>query len=725
MVNNEINILELQDDLQTELLEALDSVRGKKILVLDDEASSIINLIANFSLLQEHGVEKVFNLKNDNNYSLVPNVETILYIIHPTIKKAQLIASHIKENSHEGRTRSYSLKLIPSRTLLFEKVLEEEGVLGDLNLDELPFTFVPLENDLLTMNCQGSFKEMYLDGDFSSIYHSARGIMQFQSKFGFFPRIVGKGDCAQRLADSLLKMRSEISAVDGSDMLWAGWALSTQFDALVIIDRGVDVITPQLTQLTYEGILDEFYHIKNESIELSLPEPSTNEQGSSENPLAKRKSLVTFNDKKRRIILNAKDKVFHETRNKSFSEVGKMLSVKSKTLQSMYESRHNVKSVKEVKDFVKGLGGLQNEQKILQTHVAIVSNLIKFTQSEEFNKILEIEQALITLGEISDDQLKYIDQLITLGNLHFGEEVDPKSGAYRLENNILVILRLLCLYSLTKSSGVKKKVYESLYTSFINSFGYQHLITLNRLDNIGLFGYSTPESGIFGKNIFFGKSVPAQKSKSLAPSTSSSVDPPINTSMGSTSVDIDGSYVPAFNPSTKPVSPTHSDVFGYLRRTLNLSVPEKLPIQKNDYGDNPDDISYAYSGYVPISIRLLQYLTRDEFIQNSNGVAPSSSVGGVSGGWRGFEDVLDNIAGKNVDTTQTGTLNIQETPILQEPRVGLLKPQATLVFFLGGITYSEIACIRYLSKKHNHQYIVATTEIINGTSFLRQILEFY
>lgn len=39
--------------------------------------------------------------------------------------------------------------------------------------------------------------------------------------------------------------------------------VSKQFDSLVIIDRATDLVTPFLTQLTYEGLLDEYFGIKN------------------------------------------------------------------------------------------------------------------------------------------------------------------------------------------------------------------------------------------------------------------------------------------------------------------------------------------------------------------------------------------------------------------------------------------------------------------------------
>jgi vacuolar protein sorting-associated protein 33A len=38
---------------------------------------------------------------------------------------------------------------------------------------------------------------------------------------------------------------------------------SIKLDALIILDRRVDMITPLLTQLTYEGLIDEIIGIKN------------------------------------------------------------------------------------------------------------------------------------------------------------------------------------------------------------------------------------------------------------------------------------------------------------------------------------------------------------------------------------------------------------------------------------------------------------------------------
>lgn len=67
----------------------------------------------------------------------------------------------------------------------------------------------------------------------------------------------------QKLADLLQRHRtsdpSQYSEIESAEKV----------DALIIIDRSVDWVTPMCTQLTYEGMLDEFMGIKNCTSEVS------------------------------------------------------------------------------------------------------------------------------------------------------------------------------------------------------------------------------------------------------------------------------------------------------------------------------------------------------------------------------------------------------------------------------------------------------------------------
>ena len=61
----------------------------------------------------------------------------------------------------------------------------------------------------------------------------------------------------QQVTDMILRMRREMA---GTERL-----ISPQIDCLLLLDRNVDLLTPLMTQLTYEGLIDEIYGITNGS----------------------------------------------------------------------------------------------------------------------------------------------------------------------------------------------------------------------------------------------------------------------------------------------------------------------------------------------------------------------------------------------------------------------------------------------------------------------------
>ena len=48
---------------------------------------------------------------------------------------------------------------------------------------------------------------------------------------------------------------------------------------------------------------------------------------------------------------------------------------------------------------------------------------------------------------------------------------------------------------------------------------------------------------------------------------------------------------------------------------------------------------------------------------------------------------------------------------------------SVLVFFLGGVTFAEIAALRFLGKVRGIRFIVATTGVINGDTLIESIAE--
>jgi hypothetical protein len=171
--------------------------------------------------------------------------------------------------------------------------------------------------------------------------------------------------------------------------LYGDLEISNQVDSLIIIDRSVDWVTPMCTQLTFEGLLDEYVGVKNGEngtlwtvhansetahflahIEVDPALLSGNQADTtSSSSTAGADSLARVNvpSKKRKHRLSGTtDKVFADIRDLNFASVGARLSKIAKRLEGDYEARKGLKNVKEMKDFVGKLGGLQNEHQALR-----------------------------------------------------------------------------------------------------------------------------------------------------------------------------------------------------------------------------------------------------------------------------------------------------------------------------------------------------------------------
>jgi len=162
--------------------------------------------------------------------------------------------------------------------------------------------------------------------------------------------------------------------------------------------------------------------------------------------------------------------------------------------------------------------------------------------------------------------------------------------------------------------------------------------------------------------------------------------------------------------------------FGNLRKSLILIHPEVNTM-------DPDDVSYVSSGYAPLSVRLIQ--------------------ASIQGWTKSRAEIWKDLPGRCIDVEPTwppqelSTLLSTSSTNPTKPSLGEIAKAATttatttttnqqqqrkpvlIVFFVGGISYMEIAALRFLSKRPSFPYhiIMLTTKIINGNTLLQQTLE--
>ena len=121
-------------------------------------------------------------------------------------------------------------------------------------------------------------------------------------------------------------------------------------------------------------------------------------------------------------------------------------------------------------------------------------------------------------------------------------------------------------------------------------------------------------------------------------------------------------------------------------------VSKKLELYtENSNCMEPNDASYVLGGYCPITIRLIENV--------------------VKKGWGNIKDVLGHLRGEmEYPGDEKNVYNPKESM------------NVILLVFIGGITFSEIAAIRYLNKlESRYKFVILTTNIINCKKMLSSL----
>ncbi|CAN6634324.1 vacuolar protein sorting-associated protein 33 [Trichomonascus vanleenenianus] len=664
---------ELKKEALDSLLGTVDGIRGNKVLVLDRSLLTTLSIVTTFSVLKEHGVGQIVWLQSttlDDAIDLA-TCNAIIYLMSSSsgLRSCKTIASHAqKVVSYPHNAIDLNLIVAPSRTLAIDQCLEEYGVLGDFAIHTWAVYFLPLESDILSLNLpDGGFQDTYLHEITGSIYHSAQAIQEIQVRHGLIGRITGKGEAAHKLAELIVRnrqsRRTNLAAKDEEskttqdvfDHKFSNLFVGTAIDQLIIIDRKTDFLTPLLSQLTYLGLINEFYKVSDYG-QVDLPASIVQSPQKKKGNQQQQDNLASISAEKKSTLLysgNPSD-LFSTIKDLNFAVVGQSLNKVAKQLQSDYDRRHEAKTVSEIKQFVSKLGGLQTVHQNLRFHTALAEDLMEKVQGEEFNKWLEVQQNLVA-------------DTLDLSTLHAMVEDLIDRGS-----SLSMVLRLLAIECIC-NGGIKQKDLLYFKHEIVQTYGYQHVLTLDRLEKLGIL------------------------------------------------------YARA---------PTIPNTFPTTRKQLKL-----ISEQTDEDPANPSDITFAFSGYAPLSVRLVQCVVDKGSIlkpkrfstmsptptNGSTGTATTallkssnaaSAMG--AGGWKGAEDILKTLQGPSFDEIQRSESHIREGKLRKilarnSENSSSAKP-TVMVFYLGGITYAEIAALRFIAQRNESlmNLVIATTGIISG-----------
>ncbi|XP_017110924.1 vacuolar protein sorting-associated protein 33A [Drosophila elegans] len=466
-----VNLQLLQEAACRELVQLLERIEGSKVIVLDEEMIGPLDLVTRPKLFADRGI-RLLALKPELH--LPREVANVVYVVRPRVALMEQLAAHVKAGGRSATGRQYHILFAPRRSCLCISQLEVSGVLGSFGrIEELAWNYLPLDADVVSMELPNAFRDVSVDGDTSSLYQAAVGLVQLQRLYGRIPKIYGKGEFAHRVWEHAKQLgRDERTLYNGDKGV---------VDQLILLDRGIDLLSPLATQLTYEGLVDEFYGIRQNKLKLSAENfPSDGSiggvgvggGGNGSGPRIEESQSLLGDSEKKTILLHSGEQLYAELRNKHFNEVTKLLARKAREIHNQMHATSQDKSVQEIKSFVENLlPQLMVQKKATSEHTAIAGLLHEQVNAVSFADDLAAEQEFMVCADL-DKPSAYIEDLI----------------ASKVE--LRRVLRLICLQC-TAASGFKEKLLNHYKRELVHVYGLEVLLTISNLEKSGLLHLQT------------------------------------------------------------------------------------------------------------------------------------------------------------------------------------------------------------------------------------------
>jgi vacuolar protein sorting-associated protein 33A len=414
----------------------------------------------------------------------IPDVMT--YFLRPDETILPKLAAHVAQYSGSNSNNSnhkncyHRIVFLPQIPALTQTLLNEMGLAPlykrRVSIHNLQLDLFPLEGDLYSMECNDCFRQLTVDGTPSCVItDTARSILKVQDIIGTIPRIQAYGSTAEEVVKKTLSMAVEEHLANPAAYATDQDVTSNSVAALIIIDRKIDLVTPLLTPLTYEGLLDDvlgvdcgFLHIQSNLINSSSSSSSSSSAAASASSSSDNNNNNNNTEPPERIALavNEADTLFSEIRNLHVEKFGSFLQYKARELEKTkkdFSETGRDKPLGELQKFVRQLPTLQYATRSLTNHVNLAEVVKRQSETPLFRERWHMERAMIE-GDLCLDDL---DDLVA-------SEYEP----FRF-------LRLLCLQSICKN-GISSSRYDSLRRDIVQTYGYEYLFFLGNLEKAGL-----------------------------------------------------------------------------------------------------------------------------------------------------------------------------------------------------------------------------------------------
>ena len=467
-----IDLTIFKESFEQNFLTILDLLQNlERSLIIEESCISKFGFfIKTDILIKKKFQKKIYLLENSPPQTQSP---ILVYIIPPKKECLEMIEKHMKINhdktsmlkyvvsddkkkkskkdedeENKETKKEFNIIFIPKINNECNKFLSECDFKDFFHKYNLLMDAFPLDYDLLSLEDDFSFYDLFISQDLNNLSVLARVIIKYENLFGKIKYKYYLGNLAKKLNELLAKEESVSATLEKAND-------SGTFSCF-IFDRVNDMLTPLCSNFIYEGLIDEYF-----GINLNTAKVPSNILG---------KKLGEKNkDEKTKLDLSKNEKFYTQIKDYNFNKIKIFLNNRLKEHNKMLEESKENNDLKQIRENLLKIKLVKEERPSLINQINLADHISKSKKLPREQLFLFYEQSLL-LGETPSTFFEAID-----------DELAKKGDLYN-------IIRILSIYSLI-NGGIKYKIFDSLRKDIINIYGFQELFFLNNLEKLKILKY--------------------------------------------------------------------------------------------------------------------------------------------------------------------------------------------------------------------------------------------
>ena len=401
--------------------------------------------------IKENNIKTDYVITNENDFIKYTNQfssnkgikleeQMLIFVIEPTNDNINNLIFINSMMNIPMKTIDINIIFIPEETTKIIEYMIEMNHLNAFGIFNFSIDIMPIDYDLFSLDNDESFREIYIDKNNSSIEKLADIMLKFEVAFGKVKHKYIKGNNAKLFCDLLLNKEEEHN-IKSTDEIFG----------MIVFDRSVDFITPFISNLTFEGLVDEYFGINKGYIKV------------------KRKSFkANFNNEDKKIrpeadmsypLISDMNKFYCDLRCFHYLTVTKYLMSISEHIKYLRDNKNNLKSTSEINAALVDLNKLIDSNSFLNDNMEMINQIFKIINDEDYQTK---EFSILKGTSQTNSETFYDDYIIDKKDMH-------------------KILNLMILESLT-GSGISN--YEKFKKDILAVYGYQNLFLFRNLEKL-------------------------------------------------------------------------------------------------------------------------------------------------------------------------------------------------------------------------------------------------